>query len=238
MRHQRWPGVLRWPLHPAFGRGRRRRRRSRGVARAAAEQRAAVEQRAVEQRVVEQRAVEQRAVERRVVERRVVEQRAVERRVVERRVVERVVEQRVAKAVARLGVLTHPPPKRIVLDASQDDEVVAVLGRVLSKAAKHWPDDVTSWAEDEYQSMQHEAVQSRLTLDEAPTPRHHRRRVAVAHGFTLHADTAVPLPNDSLSRKFERRPPANSPCSPPPSSPRYPPDYPKTRFELLVPVPV
>jgi hypothetical protein len=76
-----------------------------------------------------------------------------------------------------------PPP--------EDAEVLAVLQRVLRKAAKHWPEDVTLWAEDEYQAMQHDAVQSRLGLDETPTPRHQKRRVAVAHGFSLHADTAV-----------------------------------------------
>lgn len=48
------------------------------------------------------------------------------------------------------------------MPAPTDAEVLAVLQRVLRQAAKHWPDDVIAWAEDEYQAMQHEAVQSRL----------------------------------------------------------------------------
>jgi hypothetical protein len=73
-----------------------------------------------------------------------------------------------------------------------DAEVLAVLQWVLRQAAKHWPDDVTTWAEDEYEVMQHEAVQSRLGLHDAPTPVAQRKRlVAVAHGFSLHAGTAV-----------------------------------------------
>ena len=79
----------------------------------------------------------------------------------------------------------------VEVPAPEDAEVLAVLQRVLRKAAKHWPEDVTLWAEDEYQAMQHEAVQANLGLpDGAPVPRR-RRLVAVAHGFSLHADTAV-----------------------------------------------
>lgn len=81
-------------------------------------------------------------------------------------------------------VVEVPPP--------DDAEVHAVLQRVLRKAAKHWPDDATAWAEDEYQALQHEAVQSRLGLNDVPTAQSRRKSlVAVAHGFSLHADTAV-----------------------------------------------
>ena len=80
----------------------------------------------------------------------------------------------------------------VEVPAPEDAEVLAVLQRVLRKAAKHWPEDVTLWAEDEYQTMQHDAVQlRRLGLDETPTLRRKKPRVAVAHGFSLHADTAV-----------------------------------------------
>jgi hypothetical protein len=80
----------------------------------------------------------------------------------------------------------------VEVPTSTDAEVLAVLQWVLRQAAKHWPDDVTTWAEDEYEVMQHEAVQSRLGLHDAPTPVAQRKRlVAVAHGFSLHAGTAV-----------------------------------------------
>lgn len=80
----------------------------------------------------------------------------------------------------------------VEVPAPDDAEVLGILQRVLRRAAKHWPDDVTAWAEDEYQAMQHEAVQSTLGLHDAPTPVARRKHlVAVAHGFSLHAGTAV-----------------------------------------------
>ena len=47
-----------------------------------------------------------------------------------------------------------------------------------------------TWADDDFEVLQQQAIQARLPL-ELPPARHRRRRVAVASGFSLHADTAV-----------------------------------------------
>ena len=70
-----------------------------------------------------------------------------------------------------------------------DDDVAAVLARVLRQAKKDFADLDAAWPEDEYEKGQRESLQRPLGLELPPTPR--RRRVAVAHGFSLHADTAV-----------------------------------------------
>jgi len=46
-----------------------------------------------------------------------------------------------------------------------------------------------AWPEDEYETGQLQCLQRPLGLALPPTPR--RRRVAVAHGFSLHADNAT-----------------------------------------------
>ncbi|MDO8952774.1 MAG: transposase [Draconibacterium sp.] len=70
-----------------------------------------------------------------------------------------------------------------------DDDVAAVLARVLRQAKKDFADLDAAWPEDEYEKGQRESLQRPLGLELPPTAR--RRRVAVAHGFSLHADTAV-----------------------------------------------
>jgi Putative transposase len=78
----------------------------------------------------------------------------------------------------------------VVVGPPEDDEVQAVLERVLGQAQRDWQAEGNTWADDEYEELQQHALQQqRLALEEGP--RHRRRRVAVAHGFSLHADTAA-----------------------------------------------
>ena len=70
-----------------------------------------------------------------------------------------------------------------------DDDVAAVLARVLRQARKDFGEADAAWPEDEYERGKRESLQRPLGLELPPTAR--RRRVAVAHGFSLHADTAV-----------------------------------------------
>ncbi len=76
-----------------------------------------------------------------------------------------------------------PPP--------DDEDVEAVLRRTLRQAMRDWENLDAAWAEDEYEGFQQRAIQEKLSLSEAllPNPRH--RRLAVAQGFSLHANTAV-----------------------------------------------
>jgi len=81
----------------------------------------------------------------------------------------------------RGGTVVHLPPP-------SDDDVAGILARVLRQAKKDFVEDA-AWPEDEYETGQLQCLQRPLGLALPPTPR--RRRVAVAHGFSLHADTAV-----------------------------------------------
>lgn len=80
------------------------------------------------------------------------------------------------------GDVVHLPPP-------SDDDVTAILARVLRQAKKDFADLDAAWPEDEYEEGQRESLQRPLGLELPPTAR--RRRVAVAHGFSLHADTWV-----------------------------------------------
>jgi hypothetical protein len=82
----------------------------------------------------------------------------------------------------RGGTVVHLPPP-------SDDDVTAILARVLRQAKKDFAEADAAWPEDEYETGQLQCLQRPLGLALPPTPR--RRRVAVAHGFSLHADTAV-----------------------------------------------
>ncbi len=68
-----------------------------------------------------------------------------------------------------------------------DDDVAAILARVLLQAKKDFAEAEAAWPEDE--TGQQQCLQRPLGLALPPLPR--RRRVAVAHSFSLHADTAV-----------------------------------------------
>jgi len=89
---------------------------------------------------------------------------------------------------AATGAVTALPPP-------SDDEVEKVVQRVVRQVRGafaevedcEWPDE-----DEELPRLQAEAVQGRLPLEVAEVaPRTRRRRVAVACGFSLHADTAV-----------------------------------------------
>ena len=80
--------------------------------------------------------------------------------------------------------------EKVLLPPPSDDEVRAVLQRVLRLAKKDWADADAAWAEDEYEALQRHALQRPLALELPPSP-HRRRRLAVLHGFSLHADTGV-----------------------------------------------
>ena len=78
----------------------------------------------------------------------------------------------------------------VPLPAPDDEEVTAVLARVLRQARRDWASLDAVWAEDEYEGLQAQALQRPLGV-ELPASPHRRRRVAVLQGFSLHADTAV-----------------------------------------------
>ena len=82
------------------------------------------------------------------------------------------------------GEVMHLPPP-------DEADVEAVLRRTLRQAMRDWENLDAAWAEDEYEGFQQRAIQEKLSLSEAllPNPRH--RRLAVAQGFSLHANTAV-----------------------------------------------
>ncbi len=79
----------------------------------------------------------------------------------------------------------------VPLAPPDDEEVASVLERCLKQVARDWGELQTPWAEDEYEELQARAAQTRLGFEEEPKPRARGKRVAVAHGFSLHADTAV-----------------------------------------------
>lgn len=82
------------------------------------------------------------------------------------------------------GAVMHLPPP-------DEEDVVAVLQRTLRQALRDWENLDATWADDEYEGLQQRAIQEKLSLSETVAPNARRRRVAVAHGFSLHADTAV-----------------------------------------------
>ena len=78
----------------------------------------------------------------------------------------------------------------VELEAPRDDDVARILHRTLRQARADWGELEQAWAEDDFEGLQQQAIQARLPL-EVPPSRHRRQRVAVAEGFSLHADTAV-----------------------------------------------
>ncbi len=71
-----------------------------------------------------------------------------------------------------------------------DDDVMAILQRVLRMAKKVWPEE-DFWAEDEYEALQQQAAQPELPLGDARAPRPRKPLVAVVDNFSLHAGTLV-----------------------------------------------
>ena len=78
----------------------------------------------------------------------------------------------------------------VELEAPRDDDVARILYRTLRQARADWGELQQAWADDDFEGLQQQAIQARLPL-ELPPSRHRRQRVAVAEGFSLHADTAV-----------------------------------------------
>jgi hypothetical protein len=78
----------------------------------------------------------------------------------------------------------------VELEGPRDDDVARILHRTLRQARGDWGEQQAAWAEDDFEGLQQLAIQARLPL-EVPSSRHRRPRVAVAEGFSLHADTAV-----------------------------------------------
>jgi len=78
----------------------------------------------------------------------------------------------------------------VEVEGPRDDDVARILHRTLRQARGDWGELSAAWAEDDFEVLQHQAIQARLAL-EMPPSRHRRQRVAVAEGFSLHADTAV-----------------------------------------------
>ena len=78
----------------------------------------------------------------------------------------------------------------VELGAPDEAAVAAVLKRTLLQARKDWANAEEAFAEDEFEVLQYQAIQRQLPL-EMPASRHRKNRVAVAEGFSLHADTLV-----------------------------------------------
>ena len=78
----------------------------------------------------------------------------------------------------------------VELSGPRDDDVARILHRTLRQARSDWGELSAAWAEDDFEGLQQQAIQARLPL-EVPVSRHRRQRVAIAEGFSLHADTAV-----------------------------------------------
>lgn len=76
----------------------------------------------------------------------------------------------------------------VLLPPPSDADVAAVLARLLRLVQRDWHDDDV-WPDDEYEALQVRTLQKPLAL--ALESSHRRRRLAVAHGFSLHADTHV-----------------------------------------------
>jgi hypothetical protein len=88
----------------------------------------------------------------------------------------------VPEAVWRVdgAVVPVPPPS--------DADVASVLQRVLRLAQRDFADADAPFPEDDFEDFQVRALQRPLPME---VPQRRTRRLAVAHGFSLHADTAV-----------------------------------------------
>ena len=75
-----------------------------------------------------------------------------------------------------------PPP--------EDEEVEAVLHRLLRQVRALLAEVEERWPEEDLDVLRAEVAQHRLAFDEEG-PKKKARRLAVARGFSLHANTAV-----------------------------------------------
>jgi hypothetical protein len=79
----------------------------------------------------------------------------------------------------------------VVLPPPGQEEVEAVLARVVKQVSRAFEAEDSCWPEDGFEKLQAEGAQLRLTLTDVPERERSRRRVAVGQGFSLHADTWV-----------------------------------------------
>ena len=78
----------------------------------------------------------------------------------------------------------------VELSGPRDDDGARIFHRTLRQARSDWGELSAAWAEDDFEGLQQQAIQAQLPL-EVPVSRHRGQRVAMAEGFSLHADTAV-----------------------------------------------
>ncbi len=78
----------------------------------------------------------------------------------------------------------------VVLPPPEDEAVEAVLQRLLRQVRALLAEVEERWPEEDLDVLRAEGAQHRLAFDEA-VPQKKARRLAVAQGFSLHADTAV-----------------------------------------------
>ena len=81
------------------------------------------------------------------------------------------------------GFIPLPPPS--------EEQVLAILVRLVKQLTKDFEGLELGWPEDGHQALQSEGVQHRLPLGESTGAAPRGRRLAVVNGFSLHADTAV-----------------------------------------------
>jgi len=74
-----------------------------------------------------------------------------------------------------------PPPSQ--------EEVAAVLARMLAQAQRTFESMEAAWPKDAFEALQRQSAQERLDLGELPEPSGRARLVAVGMGFSLHAGT-------------------------------------------------
>ena len=79
----------------------------------------------------------------------------------------------------------------VVLPPPEDEEVEAVLHRLLRQVRALLAEVEEAWPEEDLDVLRAEGAQHRLGFDEEGPPKKKARRLAVAMGFSLHADTAV-----------------------------------------------
>ncbi len=80
----------------------------------------------------------------------------------------------------------------VLLPPPEDDEVEAILHRLLRQLQSDFASVEEMWPEEELDKLRAEGAQHRIPLASAEGPlKKKARRLAVALGFSLHADTAV-----------------------------------------------
>jgi hypothetical protein len=79
----------------------------------------------------------------------------------------------------------------VALPPPEDDEVEAVLHRLLRQLRATFAGLESRWPEEAEELLWAEAAQHRLPLEGDASPKKKARRLARAFGFSLHADTAV-----------------------------------------------